>query len=141
MTAFFDTSALIALANPAEEHHNWSRQELENRQLGGPVVINDIVYAEISAGYDEQAQVDAIIEQFGFERAGFANEALFGAGQRFKKYKKQDGGPKHNVLPDFLIGAAARTLGVPLITANPKDFRHFFSGLEIVSPAGTEVVP
>ena len=141
MTAFFDTSALIALANPAEPNHAWSRQEFEMRQQNGPVVINDIVYAEISAGYDAQDDVDLVLAQFGFERADSSDEALFNAGQRFKRYKDTDGGPKQNVLPDFFIGAAAQSLGIPLITANPRDFRKFFSGLEIVSPGGTEVVP
>jgi predicted nucleic acid-binding protein len=141
MTAFFDTSALIALANPEEPNHAWSRQEFEIRQQAGPVVINDIVYAEISAGYDAQNDVDLVLAKFGFERADCSDEALFNAGQRFKRYKHAGGGPKQNVLPDFFIGAAAQSLGIPLITANPRDFRKFFSGLEIVSPGGTEVVP
>jgi predicted nucleic acid-binding protein len=141
MTAFFDTSAVIALANPQEPNHEWSLAEFTTRQVEGPIVINDIVYAEVSVGMADQAAVDAIIQQFGFERAMRDDTALFNAAQRFHKYKKVDGGPKFNVLPDFFIGAIARSLDIPLVTANPKDFRHFFSGLRIVHPQGEEIVP
>ena len=141
MTAFFDTSAVIALTNPEEPNHAWSVAEFTARQAEGPVIINDIVYAEVSVGMADKAAVDAIIQQFGLERAMPDDAALFSAAQRFHKYKKTDGGPKLNVLPDFFIGAAARSLEVPLVTANPKDFRHFFSGLRIVHPQGEEVVP
>ena len=140
MTAFFDTSAIIALANPAEINHGWSLNELTNRQKDGPVVISDIVYAEVSAGMPDQASVDAIVSRFGFDRSLADDAALFDAGQRYKLYRKNKG-QKTNVLPDFLIGAAARSMGAPLVTANPKDFRSFFSGLTIVHPGGQETVP
>lgn len=141
MTAFFDTSAVIALANPLEPNHEWSFAEFTARQALGPIIINDVVYAEISVGMADQAAIDMLIQEFGIERASRDDSALFGAAKRFYKYKKSDGGPKLNVLPDFFIGAAARSLNIPLVTANPKDFRHFFSGLHIVHPSGEELVP
>lgn len=141
MTAFFDTSALVALTNPQEPNHAWSMAEFTTRQADGPIVINDIVYAEVSVSMINQDAVDEIVRQFGLERALRDDAALFNAAKRFHKYKKADAGPKLNVLPDFFIGAAARSLNIPLVTANPKDFRHFFSGLRIVHPDGEEVVP
>lgn len=140
MTAFFDTSAVIALATPAETNHGWALGEFTTRQAAGPIVVSDIVYAEVSAGMSSRADVDEIIRRFGLERTRLDDAALFDAGQRFKLYRKTKG-QKTNVLPDFFIGAAARLLGVPLVTANPKDFRGFFSGLIIVHPGGQELVP
>lgn len=140
MTTFFDTSAVIALSNPNEIHHNWSVDEFTGRQAEGPVVISDIVYAEVSAGMPSQAAVDTVVQQFGFQRSSPNDAALFDAGQRYRQYR-QNGGPKTNILADFFIGADARALGASLVTANPKDFRGFFSGLTIVHPNGEEVVP
>jgi predicted nucleic acid-binding protein len=140
MTAFFDTSAVIALIDSSEMNHNWSLAEFTTCQARGPVVISDIVYAELSAGMPNQASVDRVISQFGLQRALPDNASLFDAGQRFKLYRNR-GGRKTNVLPDFFIGAAAKSLGVPLVTTNPKDFRKFFSGLTIIHPGGQEVVP
>jgi predicted nucleic acid-binding protein len=140
MTAFFDTSALIALINTSEKNHNWSLAEFTAHQALGPVVISDIVYAEFSAGMSNQAAVDQVIAQFGLQRASRDDASLFDAGQCFKLYRRKNG-PKTNVLPDFFIGAAAKSLGIPLVTANPKDFRKYFTGLKIIHPGGQEVVP
>jgi predicted nucleic acid-binding protein len=140
MTAFFDTSAIVALADSEEPRHSWSLREFTTRQALGPIVINDVVYAEISAGMTSRDEVDKLILRFGFERAVRDDSALFSAGQRFKCYKTGPGN-KTNVLPDYFIGATARSLGIPLVTANPKDFRRFFQGLIIVHPGGEETVP
>ena len=141
MTAFFDTSAVMALADTAHMNHAWSLGEFVQRQVLGPIFISDIVYAEFSAGMASREAVDAVLQRFGFERTRRDDTALFDAGQRYYAYKKANNGPKMNVLPDFFIGATARSLNVPLVTANPKDFRSFFSGLVIVYPGGQEMVP
>jgi predicted nucleic acid-binding protein len=140
MTAFFDTSALVALINGSEPNHSWSLAEFTTLQTRGPIIISDIVYAELSAGMPTQADVDKIIARFGLERATRDDASLFDAGHRFKIYRNQKG-PKTNVLADFFIGAAARSLGIPLVTANPKDFRKYFTGLTIIHPGGQETVP
>ena len=141
MTAFFDTSAVIALADAAQLNHAWTLSEFTTHQAEGPIVINDIVYAELSAGMPDQQAVDEVVARFGLQRASRDDVALFDAGQCFKLYRSARKGPKSNVLPDFFIGATARSLGVPLVTANPKDFRGYFSGLTIVHPGGREIIP
>jgi predicted nucleic acid-binding protein len=139
MTAFFDTSALIALTDPTHANHSWSLAEFTSRQTAGPIIINDIIYAEFSAGMPDRSAVDAVVSRFGLQRALRDDGALYDAGQRFKLYRSANG-PKTNVLSDFFVGAAAKSLGVPLVTANPRDFRRFFVGLTIVHPTGQEIV-
>ncbi|MBA3880730.1 MAG: hypothetical protein C0500_13560 [Sphingobium sp.] len=141
MTTFFDTSVVMALADPDHANHAWSLNQFVECQAQGPILINDIVYAEFSAGMENREAVDAVVGRFGFERTLRDDTALFEAGQRYARYKDINKGPKLNVLADFFIGAAAKVLGVPLVTANPKDFRRFFSGLIIVHPNGEEIVP
>ncbi|MBF0877929.1 type II toxin-antitoxin system VapC family toxin [Gluconobacter cerevisiae] len=141
MTAFFDTSAVIALTDPNNHHHSWAMSAFTTQQNEGPIIINDVVYAEISAGMADQLSVDTIISTFGLQRAARDNAALFHAGRCFKTYRHQNKGPKNNVLSDFFIGAAACSLNVPLVTANPKDFRSYFHGLNIIHPSGKEITP
>jgi len=140
MTTLFDTSAVIALVDSKNDHHKWSYKEYNSRKMIGPIVISDIVYSEISAGMKDKNAVDLIISQFGFQRGSLDDSALYAAGQRYALYRKTKG-TKTNVLPDFFIGAYASTQKIPLVTANPKDFRNFFSGLTIVHPKGEETVP
>lgn len=140
MTAFFDTSAVMALVSPEHVNHSWSLAQFIQRQSSGPVFISDVVYAEFSAGMPDRRAVDTALQRFGFERTGRNDDALFDAGQRYYHYRRANKGPKTNVLADFFIGATARAMAVPLVTANPKDFRAFFSGLLIVHPNGEETV-
>lgn len=139
MTAFFDTSALMALVDQDYVFHAWSLDKFTELQELGPILINDVVYAEFSVAMATRSEVDQVINRLGLQRILRDDDALFDAGKRFHLYKDK-GGPKMNVLADFFIGAAARSLEVPLVTSNPKDFRSFFSGLTIIHPKGEEIV-
>lgn len=77
---------------------------------------------------------DEALESLALERLPCTDESFFRAGRAYKKYKDEHGGPKLNVLPDFLIGAQAETAQAPLITANGKDFLSYFSNLVLVCP-------
>ena len=133
MTTFIDTNVLVSILNPKEKLHNWSVTKLSECKAQGPAIISDIVYCELSAGMATQNDVDAAITAFGLQRYTTNDAALFSAGVAFKKYKARSG-IKTNVLPDFLIGALAETVGVPLLTANGKDFVSYFPKLQIIAP-------
>jgi predicted nucleic acid-binding protein len=97
-------------------------------------VITDIVYCEFSVGMTNQAEVDAAISTLALERYPGNDTMLFRAGKAFQQYRKKHKGPKTNVLPDFLIGAAAEVADAPLVTANAKDFRTYFPGVTLIQP-------
>lgn len=134
MTTFLDTCVVIALFDDADRLHEWSVQEVEKCKANGPAVICDIVYCEASVGMNTRQELDEAIEAWGIERVSLPDDALFSAGKAFKKYKTQNRGPKHGVLPDFLIGATAESHGVPLITNNAKDYARYFPAVSLISP-------
>lgn len=140
MTALIDTSVVIALSNAAEPHHAWSTGQLTDLKIVGPVLVCDVVYAELSAGFNTRDEVDAVLAEFGLDRCPSVDDGLFKAGQRYKAYKRT-AGTKSNVLPDFIVGGIASSLGIPVVTANKKDFQNFFTGLTVIHPAGVETVP
>lgn len=134
MTTFVDTNVLIAILKSSEPHHQWSTQQLQLCKQAGPALVCDIVYCEFSVGMPSQQLVDAAISSLALQRFGRTTDPmLIRAGQAFKRYRQQ-GGSKGNVLPDFLIGAAAEMAGVPLLTANRKDYVGYFPGLKLISP-------
>jgi predicted nucleic acid-binding protein len=49
------------------------------------------------------------------------------------EYRRQ-GGSKHNVLPDFLIGAHAQTLGCPLLTRDTRKYSTYFPAVPLIAP-------
>jgi predicted nucleic acid-binding protein len=133
MTVFIDTNVLIAIVNPHEPHHDWSVQTLNDQLAVGPALISDIVFCEFSVAMENVDEASASVASLGLERLRTNDAALFRAGKAFKKYR-ENAGIKTNVLPDFLIGAEAVALDVPLVTANEDDFVKYFPELKIISP-------
>ncbi|WP_127079673.1 type II toxin-antitoxin system VapC family toxin [Rhodomicrobium lacus] len=133
MTTFFDTSALIALVKDTEKHHNWSRDQFVLGKKRGPIVISPIVFAEYCAGMASLRDVQLSLQSLGIETITDAHSALFRASRAYLLYKSNKG-PKLSLLPDFLIGAAAETLGHPLVTTNARDFKGYFQRLQLIHP-------
>lgn len=133
MTTYFDTNVLIAILDPAEPHHAWATAQFEESKERGPVVICDIVYSELSAGMATKEEVDTAIKELALERLPSDENALFRAGTAYRQYRER-AGTKTNVLPDFLIGAAAAATGIPLVTANVKDYRNYFPEVNLIHP-------
>ena len=44
------------------------------------------------------------------------------------------GGRKEGVLPDFFIGAHALVTNSPVITRDPRRYRAYFPGIELITP-------
>lgn len=139
MTTLFDTSVLIAIAKPEEKFHDWAKQSFSRFKSEGPIVINDVIYAELSISMDSKDHLDQIIFDLGIERAPSTDQSLFNAGKRYLKHLK-NGGTRSTVLPDFFIGALGQDNNIPIVTSNPNDFRGFFDGLRIIHPEGEETV-
>ena len=133
MTTFFDTSALIALVKDTEEHHEWSRGQFEAGKSRGPIVISPIVFSEYCVGMASLEHVQQSLQALGIESIAESDAALFRASRAYIQYKDINKGPKLSLLPDFLIGAAAETLGHPLVTTNARDFQRVFSGASAYS--------
>jgi hypothetical protein len=55
------------------------------------LVINPIVYAECSVGYDRIEEVEVLFEHLGFIMKPIPREVLFLAGKAFLQYRKRQG--------------------------------------------------
>jgi len=133
MTTFVDTNVLIYLFDPSRPEHAWSVAEFNKCKQAGPVILSDIVYSEFSAGFGTKLEVDEVVQTLGLERMPMSDDALFAAGQLFKKYKL-NGGTRSNVLSDFLIAAQVESMGASLLTGNTRDFRKLFPAMALITP-------
>lgn len=97
------------------------------------LVINPIVYAEVSVGFDRIEELDAAVPNEFFRREALPWEAAFLAGKCFVKYRRA-GGARRAPLPDFYIGAHAAVRGIPLLTRDAGRYRTYFPRLELVVP-------
>ena len=103
--------------------------------MQGPLGINAIIFAEFSVRYGSVDETESAVEDFGLTILDIPHPALFLAGRAFRQYRRQKGAGKTGVLPDFLIGAHAAVLGVPLLTRDAKRCRTYFPTVELLTPA------
>lgn len=129
-----DTNVLLDLVTDDPQWADWSAAQLEAASLKGALLINDVVYAELSVRYDRIEQLDALLDVAGLVIAPIPRTALFLAGRVFAQYRKS-GGLRCGVLPDFFIGAHAAVVGLPLLTRDGRRYRAYFPSLELISPS------
>jgi predicted nucleic acid-binding protein len=97
------------------------------------LVINPIVYAEVSIGFARIEDVDSAVPPEFFRREALPWEAAFLAGKCFLRYRRS-GGSRRSPLPDFYIGAHAAVRGIPLLTRDTARYRTYFPRLELLLP-------
>ena len=130
---FVDTNVLLDVVTDDPNWGEWSTARMEEADLLGQLLANDIVYAEFSFNYASVEETDEALEGLGVTIAPTPRDALFLAGKAFRKYRSTDGA-KTGVLPDFFIGAHAAVLGVPLLTRDVRRYRTYFPSLKLITP-------
>lgn len=128
-----DTNVLLDLVTNDAEWADWSQRQLEAASVRGQLQINDVVYAELSVGFRQIEELDAVLAAAQIETAPTPREALFLAGKVFQRYRA-GGGSRTGVLPDFFIGAHAAVAGLPLLTRDVRRYRTYFPTLTLVAP-------
>ena len=108
-----DTNVLLDVLSRDPRWLIWSVDALDAQAASGPLLINEIVYAELSGQMRSEAELDAAIAELNvrFERS--PRSALFLAGRVFRRYKTA-GGTRAGVIPDLFIGAHAQVIGCPV---------------------------
>jgi len=96
------------------------------------LVINPIIYAEISVGIEKVEEVDEFLGA-DFRRDALPWEAAFVAGKAFRTYRRR-GGLKTAPLPDFFIGAHAAVQGMRILTRDRNRYTTYFPTVGIIEP-------
>jgi predicted nucleic acid-binding protein len=127
-----DSSVLLDIFTQDDEWLDWSASMLEHAGAASRLVINPIVYAEVSVRMDSMEDFDQELEDFVMRRP-IPWEAAFLAGKCFERYRRA-GGTRTAPLPDFFIGAHAAVEDLTLLTRDRRRFRDYFPKLRIIAP-------
>jgi predicted nucleic acid-binding protein len=128
-----DSNVLLDVLTEDRRWYEWSSNALLKCADETPIVINPIVYAEVSIGFARIEELEAALPMEDIERAPRPWEAAFLAGKCFVRYRK-GGGARRAPLPDFYIGAHAAVMGMALLTRDPKRYRSYFPRLKLIAP-------
>jgi predicted nucleic acid-binding protein len=128
-----DANVLLDVLTEDERWLSWSADALERAAERYRLVINPVVYAEVSIRYSRIEALDAALPKASFDREAIPYEAAFLAGKAFLAYRRR-GGTKRAPLPDFFIGAHAAVAGYLLMTRDAARYRTYFPKLPLIAP-------
>jgi predicted nucleic acid-binding protein len=128
-----DSNVLLDVITDGEVWADWAQEQLEQAASSGPLVINDVIYSELSTRYATVEGVDAMLRNLDIDLATIPRAALFLAGKAYLRYRSA-GGLRTGVLADFFIGAHAAVEQLPLLTRDAKRYRTYFPTLELITP-------
>ena len=128
-----DSNILLDIATRDATWFDWSSQALESAANESPLIINAIIYAEVSIGFQRIEDLETAIPGNLYRRDPLPFEAAFLAGKAFLRYRRR-GGTRVRPLPDFYIGAHAAIAQHRLLTRDPRRYRTYFPSVELIGP-------
>ena len=127
-----DTNVLVDVLQDDPQWADWSIGQLRAQASVHQLVINPVVYAEMSLSFSTLEALERVVKTLLLELREIPRPALFLAAKAYAQYRKRGG--RLSVLPDFFIGAHAAVEGWPLLTRDARRFRTDFPGLEVLAP-------
>ncbi len=128
-----DSNILLDILLPDPEWEAWSSETLARTADRWPLVINPVIYGEVSIGFRDIETLEAALPP-AFRREAIPWDAAFLAGKSFLAYRRR-GGVRRAPLPDFFIGAHAAVRGHRLLTRDPQRVRTYFPTVEVIAPS------
>jgi predicted nucleic acid-binding protein len=128
-----DSNVLLDVFTRDSNWLRWSLLSLERAVLNGPLLINDVIYAETSVRFDNVEEFELALTTARITVVPMPRTALFLAGKAFTQYRNA-GGSRTGVLPDLFIGAHAQVERLPLLTRDVRRYRSYFPSVELMAP-------
>jgi predicted nucleic acid-binding protein len=129
-----DSCVLLDVIAIDPQWADWSAGQIAAAMDAGRVVINPLIYAEVSVGYRSIEELDELLPAGDYEREPLPYLAGFAAGKAFVRYRR-GGGDKRSPMPDFYIGAHAAVAGYRLLTRDARRYRTYFPSIDVIAPA------
>jgi predicted nucleic acid-binding protein len=128
-----DSNVILDTLTEDATWFQWSSNALAEAAENATLVINPIIYAEVSIRFERIEELEETLPPSYFRRDVLPWEAGFLAGKCFVAYRRR-GGLRHAPLPDFYIGAHAAVSGMTLLTRDAARYKTYFPRVRLISP-------
>ena len=129
-----DSNVILDIFTQDRRWLTWSSQALAKAANESRLVVNPIVYGEVSICFERIEELDEALPSSMFDREDLPFEAAFLAGKAFLAYRRRTG-TKTSPLPDFYVGAHAAIRGYRVLTRDVGRYRTYFPKLHLIAPA------
>ena len=156
MITAVDTNILVDVLVPDQRFGAGSNALLEEAFSAGPILVCDVVYAELSAYFTDMTGLENFLAERAIRVESLSRDALFDAGQAWWRYRRRrEAGlactlcgartsptcpqcgeaikARQHMVADFIVGAHALARADRLLTRDPAFFRTYFPELRIES--------
>jgi predicted nucleic acid-binding protein len=135
MTVLVDSNVILDLFSNDPTWESWSSAALQDAATDDRIVINPIIYGEISFRFETIEDLEDALPTI-VEREDIPYEAAFLAAKAFTAYRRRAGGTgRSSLLADFYIGAHAAVRGYRLLTRDVGRYRTYFPKVRLIAPA------
>jgi predicted nucleic acid-binding protein len=128
-----DSNVLLDVATNDPVWLDWSVSALEAAANAASLVINPLIYSEVSVAFRRIEELELALPAARFRREALPYEAAFLAGKAFLQYRRRSGA-RRSPLPDFYIGAHAAVAGFQLLTRDASRYRTYFPSVVLIAP-------
>ncbi|MDZ7780804.1 MAG: type II toxin-antitoxin system VapC family toxin [Gemmatimonadota bacterium] len=129
-----DSNVILDVLTEDPRWFKWSSAALDQQAERSTLVINPLIYAEVSIRFNRIEDLDDALPASTFRRDALPFQAGFLAGKSFVKYRCA-GGERRSPLPDFYIGAHAAIAGMTLLSRERSRYLTYFPSLQLLSPS------
>jgi hypothetical protein len=87
-----DSCVILDVATGDPRWADWSAGRIVEALDAGRVVINPLIYAEVSVGYSSVEELDDLLPAGDYQREPLPYRAGFAAGKAYLRYRRSGGG-------------------------------------------------
>ena len=128
-----DSSVIVELLSNDPAAAEGAEVSLRQSLSIGPVVVCDVVLAEITTALRDGAEALGVLEEMGIAYLAVESKSAVRAGEMQRRYRQRVG-LRQRAAPDFIVGAHALLQCSGLITRDAGFFRDYFKGLKVIVP-------
>jgi predicted nucleic acid-binding protein len=110
-----------------------AQKALEAALAQGSVCVCAVVVAELGRYFVNEQDLCDFLSDCQIDHDPFSMQSALEAARSMRGYARNKG-PRERVAPDFLIGAHAMQQTDALLTCDAGFFRHYFDGLQVLTP-------
>jgi predicted nucleic acid-binding protein len=134
-----DSNILIDVIEIDPKWADWSTEQLLAASDAGRVAINHVILAEVAPYSGGLEDFLVKLDVMNIDIEPLCSLSAFTAGMAFKAYRaNRSQSDRKTILPDFLIGGHAQTLGATILTRDPRFYRAYFPTVPLIAPSKDE---